>query len=356
MIAFGQGDSIMYGDKTGNIGFYVYSLLDGTQLMFINGRTNGGAQKQYSSNGSFDGTGLFLYDRNAETNTYDDKLLIAGENGLFYTVSLNTEFDHVSQNKSLKITPETQYLRSKTRDQEDTTVNIEASIAMYDHYAYMADAYGIIKCVDVNTMRVVWCKDCGDNTDATIALDFDEDGKLWLYTGNTHVKRLKKKTPVTIRRLNAMTGEEDWTYQIDCVANNDALSGCKASPVVGEHAISDLVIFTVNMTGSGKGSTVVALSKKTGEVKWTCELNANAISSPVAVYNDVGNAWIIQGDENGVLHLLDGERGTEYSSLDLGAPIESSPAVYKDMLVVGTGGTTTNGNKANGKMYGIKLK
>ena len=356
LITFGQADSAMYNGKTGAIGCYVYSLLDSSKLLFLNGREQGGAQKQYlNSNGSFDGSALILYDRNATTINYDDQLLVAGENGLFYTVSLNTEFDVA--NRTLKIDPEILYLRSKVKSQDEKkTVGMEASIAMYENYVYMADTYGIMKCVDVNTMRIVWSKDCGDNTDATPALDFDENGDLWLYTGNTRAARGSKTAYATIRRLNAMTGEEDWVYTADCVKDNNGFSGCKASPAVGQQSVSHLVFFTVNMTGKGKTSAIVALDKETGKEKWKKELDTTAVSSPVLVYNDMGNAWLIQADESGVLHLMDAATGVELNTLDLGAPIQGSPAVYGNVLVIGTGGTTEKSKQAEGAMYGIRLK
>ena len=155
---------------------------------------------------------------------------------------------------------------------------------------------------------------------------------------------------MTIRRLNALTGEEIWSYEISCVYNKDQLSGCKASPVVGQNGISGLVIFTVNMTGSANKSTVIALNKMDGTVEWEYELNAAAISSPVAVYNEAGDAWIIQGDQSGNLYLLDGSTGKVCNVLSLGGEIQGSPAVYKDMLVIGTC------SKDNAYMYGVRIQ
>ena len=75
-----------------------------------------------------------------------------------------------------------------------------------------------------------------------------------------------------------------------------------------------------------------------------------AISSPVAVYNKAGKAWIIQADQKGRLYLLDGRTGEIRSTLALGGQIDASPAVYNDMLVIGTC------SKDNAAMYGIKIQ
>ena len=132
--------------------------------------------------------------------------------------------------------------------------------------------------------------------------------------------------------------------------NADQLSGVKASPVMGENEISDLVIFTVNMTGDKNSATILALNEMTGKVEWKYKLENNAISSPVAVYNEEGEAWIIQADQEGRLYLLDGRTGDVRNVLDLKGEIQASPAVYKDMLVIGTC------SKDNAYMYGIRIE
>ena len=240
------------------------------------------------------------------------------------------------------------YLMSKAKKSEDNRVGIESSVAMYNQYVFMADSYGALRCVATNTMTTVWAVDLGDNTDAAIALDFDENGTLWLYTGNTNAYRLVKKD-VSIRRINAMTGEIDWTYGVSCVHDKTEMSGCKASPVIGQHSIDNLVIFTVNQLTEG-GSKIVALEKATGNVIWEHKFSAEAVSSPVAVYNQAGDAFIIQADQSGVLHMFEARSGVHLSQLDLGGEILGSPAVYRDILVIGTC------SRDNAKLYGIQLK
>ena len=341
MLGVGQAISKL-SNKTGDIGYYLYNLMDCEEMLFINGRKSN-SQSQYSTNGAFDGSALF--ERNSA-----DTLIIGGENGLIYTVGLNTSFEYNDENSKLSINKENVVLKTKSAKEKDTNVSIETSLAMYDKYIYSADAYGILQCIDSDTMKAVWAVDVGDNTDAAIALDFDENGDLGLYTGNTSYARLKGKKPVTIRRLDALTGEEVWAYEIDCVYNADQLSGVKASPVMGEHEISDLVIFTVNMTGDKNSATILALNEMTGKVVWKHEMASPAISSPVAVYNEAGEAWIIQADQDGRLYLLDGTSGDVRNVLDIKGEIQASPAVYKDMLVIGTC------SKDNAYMYGVRIE
>lgn len=338
IIAFGQGVSKL-SNKTGEIGFHLYNLLDQKKLYFINGRSST-KQSQYGSNGAFDGTALF--DRTSDT------MVVGGENGLLYTVKLNTKFDFQDPaNMKLTASPEISLLKSKGK-QANPSVSLEASAAAYNGYAFLADKQGYLRCVDMNTMKTVWVKDMGDNTDATPALDLNSDDTLSLYTGTTVFTRLKGKKTAVIRSLDAMSGKENWSYSVPAVFDKDERAGVKASPVVGEKNISHLVIFTVSNVQDG-GSVVVALDKQSGQEVWKTPLTANTISSPVAVYDKNGNAYIIQGDDSGLLTMMDALTGETVNTLELGGKIEGSPAVYNDMLVIGT-----CNNKP--KMYGIRIE
>ncbi len=345
MLTVGQAISKLAGGKSGKIGMHAFNLISGKSFFLLNGRANDN-QKQYWSNGAFDGTALFLHT--------SDAVVVAGENGLLYTIDLNSVFTFPDDNNpdekgSLTIKEDITYLRTKAKENtKDNQVAVESSVAMYDKYIYMADTYGTLRCVDSDTMETVWAMDTGDNTDAAIALDMDGADGVSLYTGNTNYTRLAKKKNVSIRRVDALTGETQWTYEIKCDQDSkNQLSGCKASPVIGQNEIADLVIFTVNRVDKG-GSRTIALRKADGSVAWTHNMEADSISSPVAVYNEAGDAWIIQADQEGSLYLLDGKTGKVRNTLNLDGEIEGSPAVYKDILVIGTCGK-------NAQMYGIKL-
>ena len=79
-------------------------------------------------------------------------------------------------------------------------------------------------------------------------------------------------------------------------------------------------------------------------------LTAQAVSSPVAVYNETGDAWIIQADMKGRLYLMNARTGEIQNTLDLNGEIQGSPAVYNNVLVIGTCG------KDNAYMYGIRIE
>jgi outer membrane protein assembly factor BamB len=336
ILAVGQGVSKLPG-KQGPIGLYLYNLLDQSRLLFLNGRQTDD-QLQYATNGAFDGTPLF--------DRISDTMVVAGENGLLYTIKLNAAFDFKDA-KTLSVDPQITYLRGKTEKQADTSVSVEGSVAMYGPYAYYADKQGILRCVDTTAMKTAWAYDTGDNTDATVALDLENGADLALYTGTTVFNRTRKDGNAHIRRMDAMTGAVEWEYRVPAKYSDDERSGVSASPLVGDGAIADLVIFTVN--GTPDGAEMVALDKQTGAAEWTMAIPGGAVSSPVAVYTKDGRARVVQAGLDGTLYLLDGPTGRVLGTLDLEDTIEGSPAVYADVLVIGT-------SSRDSLLYGIRLQ
>ena len=327
MIAFGQAISKMPKD-TGEIGLYLYNLLTMEPLYFLNGRKTGG-QVQYSSNGAFDSSALFV-------NRYqEDALVVAGENGLLYTVDLHASFSMDAEGgMMLSAEPAVTYMNSIASGEKDARTSIEGAVSMADRFVFTGDAWGIVRCVDTSNMRTVWALDMGDNVDAAMALDPGEDS-LDLYVGNTCYSRMDKKDPVRICRVNALTGEVLWTFEIPCVKNSSLdASGCKASPVIGEKGLEDYVYYTVNQVSAGS-ARLVCLSKADGSLQWSFDL-AESVSSPVAVYSEFGDGVIVQCASDGQIYMLNGLTGEVIASTRVDGSIEGSPAVYRDRLVIGT--------------------
>ena len=113
--------------------------------------------------------------------------------------------------------------------------------------------------------------DTGDSIESTPALDVEDGSVVALYTANAIVNGGKNGV-CTIRRINALTGAEEWSYEVpDLVYASKRDIGVYASPVVGQGAIRDLVIFTA--TNDEAGAKVIALSKADGKVVWQTALD-----------------------------------------------------------------------------------
>ena len=365
MMTSGQYARKMKSGTSKDIGLYYYNLMDSKVLRMIDG-IDRKLKRTYSENasGAFDTSALI--DRT--TNT----LIAIGTNGLLYTekLDMNMMLDQETGSLVYEFGDPTEVvtMMSHTKGQKAGNVAVESSLAMFGSYAYYADLDGVLRCVDTTTMTTAWAVDTGDSVRAAIALDLEEGegaSKVWLYTADLVNNR--QKGNVTIRRYNAMTGEEDWAFAIHCADakkkdvtfNAIVTPGAMASPVIGQNGLSELVYFTlssVSATGAEKLSgdkaipgVIIAFDKATGEVVWHKNMDAYCYSSPVAVYDAEGKGWIIQACSNGTIYLLDGLTGKEVSTLQVNGVIEGSPAVYGDTLVIGTTGKDTS------YIYGIKI-
>ncbi len=321
----GQGIS-KNGGRTGKIGLRIFSLITGEELYMINGLD----KDAYRQHGAFDSVCL--------VDAASDTLIAPGENGLIYTYKLNTEYD--STTGSLSISPERGGYRYRNSDGMGT----ENSIAVYDHWGYFIDNGGLLQCIDLNTLKPVWAANVTDDSDATIALDPQEDGTVLLFTG-CEVDRQKSGGKAYIRCFNALTGKLLWEYSEVCTWDDFLNGGVLGSPLVGEGSISDLVYFNIAKIKDG-GGALIAFDKLTGEIIFRQTFKRYGWSSPVAIYGAEGEAHLILGDSGGNLRLLHARTGATLDTLLLTGNIEGSPAVFGDMLVIGTRGRW---------IYGIKI-
>ena len=336
--------------KTGKIGLRQYNLYTQKELNLIDG-LDGKMHRGINRYGSFETSSLI--DRTSDT------MITLGTSGLLYLTSLNTEFDY--QAGTLKTEPGSIVMSSRAKgEKKDELVAVESSHAMYDKYVFYADMGGVLRCVDTDFLQPVWAVNTGDAVMAAIALDLNGNGGLDLYTAN--MLKNRKSGSAQIRRYDALSGKEIWTVEIGVAKNTKTKEdvGVKASPVIGQNGLSDLVYFTVTGlneegrstlgTGGDSKAALVALEKETGRIRWARGLNDRSESSPVAVYDGDGNGWIIQCVENGTILLLDGLTGTQQASLEVAGSIKASPAVYNDIMVIGTTG------KGTSFVYGIRIQ
>lgn len=318
------------GGKNVEIGYRIFSLIDQKRLYFINGFDKY-AHRRW---GAFDSTGLI--DRKT------DSLVVCGENGILYTAKLNTQYD--AQKGTVSIQPD--LLKYRYLSPKKGTLGIENSAAIYRNYVYFADNSGTLQCVDLNTLSPVWIRDVTDDTDSTIALEENGEYDISLYTA-CEIDKQRTGGSSYIRKINALTGELLWEKAVKCYYDSRTNGGALASPVVGKGDISDLVIYNIAKTGTAADGKLLALDKATGREVWTVDLQHYSWSSPVAVYTAEGTAYLIVCDSIGAMYLLEGKTGKILHEINLEANIEGSPAVYDNMVVVGTRGQ---------KIWGIRIK
>lgn len=323
------GDGI---NESGKFGYRIFSLIDGKELYFIKGQD------------AFAYRGWGAFDSSSIVNSNTDTLILGGENGLFYNIKLNTDFD--KENKKITINPEIIKYRYKIKGNQHQ--GIENSIATYKNLAFFADNGGSIQSIDLTNMKPIWALEKSDDIDATITIEI-EDEIPYIYTG-TEVDKQGTKGNAIIRKINGLTGEVIWLKNYECLSilgERPTNGGTLATNVVGKNDLDNIVIFTLARYKKINSGLMIALDKKTGDEIWRWEMPHYAWSSPVDFYNSEGKGYIIQCDSIGNMHLLDGTTGIILDKTNLGANIESSPAIFEDFVVIASRG---------GKIFGVKIE
>ncbi len=327
----GQGLNEQNG-TLGPWGYKMFDLIQNKQVYAIPG-TDPVSHRQYW--GAWDSSGLV--DGPADT------LIEAGENGVLYKVKLNATFDAASA----KVSIDPQLHKMVYQTPASNQYGIESSEAAYRNLIYAAGNDGEVICWDANTMQMVWSYLTGDNSDSTITIDDTPDGPF-LFTANSVGWRGADRAGMitNIRKLNALTGQVVWQYDIPSYYNDAVKGGVESTPLVGQGQISDLVIYTVAKTTAPAEGDLIALDKKTGKVVWDRHLEHYSWSSPIQITGTDGTAYGAFGDSGGTFHLFDPNTGRDLSTVNLGGNVEASASAYGNMIVVGSYGQ---------KIFGIKL-
>jgi outer membrane protein assembly factor BamB len=221
-------------------------------------------------------------------------------------------------------------------------------VAVYKNLAYFADNGGWLQSIDLNTLRPVWIKDITDDTDSTIVIEEEKEEQVALYTA-CEVDKQGTKGISNIRKIDALSGQLIWEKSYECysqLGDKPVNGGALATPVIGKNSLKNMVIYNLARYGEFNKGLLAALDKSTGEELWRLEMPNYSWSSPVEAYTEAGDGYLILCDSVGKMYLIDGLTGQIQDTIDLGANVEGSPAVFGNMVVVGTRGQ---------KIFGVKI-
>ena len=343
ILYLGSGDN--YPEDPGKtVRAVVYSLVDFSCLYTFGSYKDSFAIRDWHA-----------YDSSPLVDAETDTLIYPGENGILYTIKLNTQYDEQAGTLSINPSEVVKFRYNTSRSSVGSTsadkywMGYEDSVVVWGGYAYLATNDGFVQCIDLNTMQLVWAQDVLDDTNASIVLEEDEANRTaYLYVGTSlHFTADADQQGVTpLFKINAVTGEIVWRFDVNVHTVSGVSGGVQATAVVGKNGISDLVIVPFARTPDRDHGYVIAIDKNTGTERWRFATDGYSWSSPVAVYDASGNAYIIACDSLGKVYLLDGRTGTEYAKFDAERNIEASPVVYGNTIVVGTRGM---------KIYGIRI-
>lgn len=328
-----RGYPILYvgsGYESGNDGksyIFIISLLDSSILYQFDGWDYDYEPRDVPY---FDGSPLI----SAET----DQLIYPGENGVIYFFQLHTEYDPAAG--TLSVNPDTP-VRWSYRTVRDMWLGMEDSCVIYHHYLFVTDNGGTLFCLDLSNLQLVWSQDTLDDTNCTLVLEIEKDGKPYLYTSTSFHSGWRaaewETAVVPIWKFDAETGEIIWQTDYDCYTVSQLSGGVLGTLSIGKNSLSDYIYVPVSRYPEKELGVLSALRKDTGEIAWEYETDY-IWSSPVCVYDEDGRGYVLCANSVGTLALLDGLTGEVLDTFDLGTNTEASPAVYENRLVVGTRG------------------
>ncbi|MBP5159320.1 MAG: PQQ-binding-like beta-propeller repeat protein [Lachnospiraceae bacterium] len=324
----GSGDA-----QTGPFGenvcqrFYIYSLIDGS-LLFEYGFNDEKAPRIWHA-----------YDSSPLIDPGSDTLIYPGENGVIYTMKLNTSYDEREGTVSVAPSDFVDYTFTSERYSEDGHLwGSESSASAWKGYVFVGDNSGLLYCLDLNSMKMVWAQDLREDINSSVIFDEDESGNRFLYAATTLKYNYGEHFTGTasIFKINAMTGEIVWEKPYEVHTVKGLAGGVLSTGVAGKGSLSDYLFYSVSKTPELDGGYIVALSKKTGEEIWKIDLDMYSWSSTALVTAESGKAYLIQGCQNGDLLLIDAVEGKVLDRRNFGTGIEATPVVIGNRIVFGT--------------------
>jgi hypothetical protein len=271
-------------------------------------------------NNDWDGSALVL----------GDHLIEGGENSRLHVVDLDRAS---AADGSPTVDPRIVFHTAGWDDQllddlGDQNVSIESSVAVSGTTVYFVNSGGLVQGWDLlpleqggepqRTFRF-WV---GDDADASVVVD--DEGML--YVAVEWDRRTARAREVgQLVKLDPTRPDDPVVWSIPDQGTDRA--GFWATPAIA----GDLVVAPTD------GGRLLGIDRATGGIRWELSLPGPLWSSPVVV-----DGVLVQGDCDGVLHGFDVSDPTvappELWAVELTGCIESTPAVWKGVVYVGTRG------------------
>ena len=335
----GSGDA-----QTGPFGenvsqrFYIYSLIDGS-LLYEGGFNDSFAPRVWHA-----------YDSSPIIDPVTDTLIYPGENGVIYTMKLNTVYDEEAGIINIFPSDMVKFSFDIPDKYKEGGVlwGSECSGAVWNGYLFIGDNGGSVYCLDLNTMKMVWINDVGEDINASPIFETD-GGNHYLYIATTlkYGYNAHNMGTAAIYKLNAVTGEIIWKKPYEVHTVKGYAGGILSTGALGSGLVSDWIFYSVSKTPGLEEGYLVALDKYTGEEKWRKSLDMYSWSSTVFFTSENGKNYLIQGCQNGDLLLMDAKTGDTLDKLNFGSGIEATPALYGNRLVLAT---------RSEKIIGVKIE
>lgn len=301
--------------------FYIISLIDGSVLYEQTGSDIDAYYRQ------------FTFDTSPLLDAESDMLIWLCESGIIYFTKLNTTYTPETGTVSVK--PD-KLVKLRYKTNLSRKVGISASPLIIEHYLYFADNEGMIYCVDLRTLNLVWAQDLLDRICATPVFQKGENSEAYLYTATASEYN---RNTCYLRKLDARTGQILWEHAVENVNSGTTIpGGVLSSPILGtpETTTDGLIIYSIARAPKSDRGMLIALDTATGNPVWEHDLAAYTWSSPIALYTTDGIGYLVLCDSAGKVSLYEGASGNILDYVEIGSGINASPAAFGNTLVVST--------------------
>ncbi len=280
---------------------------------------------------------LCYFDASALVDAETDQLIYPGENGIVYLMKLNTEYDEEAG--TLSINPDNirkWHYYGKRTSLYSYWVGMEGSPAIWCGHMFLCDNGGNLMCLDLNTLELVWVQDILDDSNSTPVLSI-EDGHPYIYISTSfhYGWRSYNTADIPIWKIDAETGEIVWQKDYKCYTEDGVSGGVQSTIALGKNDLEGRIYVTVAKTDLNNNGILACIDRETGEVLWEYK-SYYTWSSPVLVYNEDGRGFLVYCTYGNYMYLMDALTGEVLDNFNLMGGVEATPAVYEDMVVVGT--------------------
>lgn len=326
-----------------------YDSYNGKSRVFIINLMDCSTMYTFGNDDNFNLRGnLSFFDGSPLVDAETDQLIYPGESGILYIMKLNTVFD--SEAGTVSISPSNVVKwRYYGHNSPGRYLGMEDSAVIWRGHIIMATNDGILMCLDLNTLTLDWVQNVLDDTNCSPVLEL-EDGHPYVYISTSFHAGWRAPASGTavipVWKIDALTGEIVWQTDYNCYTVAGTSGGVQGTIALGKNALSDYIFVPIARNPNGSGGKLVALRKDTGEIAWEFQSDMYSWSSPVDIYDENGNGYILYCTTGGYMYLIDGLTGTRLDAINLGSNIEASPICYNNTVVVGTRGQ---------QIYGVRL-
>lgn len=335
--------------KSNDMYFRAYNLIDG-KLLHQFGAVDKDPTAYRDNWQAYDASPLIV----------NDTLIEPGENGVLYTLKLNAEYDEETGKVSMNPDPMVKATYNSKRNEKTGIYGMENSPVGWRNYVFFTDNIGMLQCMDLNTMSLVYANDLENDSDVSMVLEEDAKNQgVYLYTGCEYDDSVVDAESATgecyARKIDALNGKVLWTkkFPVFTEIGGKVDNGILASPILGRQGTSmeGLIIYTVSgmiMEDDSKTAKVIALNKDNGDIVWQVDLENSGWtpSSAAAVYTEDGQGYIVQCLYKGGIKLIRADKDaasivdsvnvSEETETEESNNFEATPAVYGDTIVVGS--------------------